>query len=141
MFLAVDQRVDIVGGEFDAVSVCDGICGARFDAVPAKNAARIIDIINSCVALTGRDALGFGIFPGFDVDAICGAGGGAQKAGYAFLQSVFVALQDVDSAVARLDGGRHLREALGGRLPEHSSQGDAESFEERHECLADFSYD
>lgn len=141
LFFAVDQRIDIVWGEFDAVSVSNRVGGARFDAVAAKNTARIINIVDSCVPLAGRDALGFDIFRGLDIDAIRRARGGAEKAGYALLQSVFVALEDVDAAIARLNAGRDVGKALGGSLPKHGPQGDAEAFEERHECLADFSYD
>src|SRR6185437_1172020 len=141
LFLAVDQRVDIVWSEFDTVPVSDRVGGAGLDAVAAKDAARIINIVDSRIALTGRDALGFDIFRGLDIDTIRGAGGGAEKAGYALLQSIVVALKDVDSAIARLDTRRDVGEAFRGSLPEHRSQSDAESFEERHECLADLSYD
>lgn len=118
----------------------DCVRGASLDAVAAKDAARIINIVNSCVALAGRDSLGFRIFRSLDVDAIRGARSGAKKAGNAFLQSVFVALKDVYAAIARLDGRRDLWEPFGGRLPEHGSEGDAETLEERHKCLADFSH-
>jgi hypothetical protein len=141
LLLAENQSVDIVWGEFDAVPMGDRVGGASLDAVAAKDAARIINIVNGCVALTGRDSLGFGIFPSLDVDAIRGARGGAKKASDAFLQSVLVTLKDVYSAIARLNAGRHLREAFGGRLPEHGPEGDAETLEERHKRLADFSND
>ena len=38
LFLAIDQRVDVVGGELKAVPVGNRICGAGFNAIPAEYA-------------------------------------------------------------------------------------------------------
>ena len=79
-----------------------------------------------------------GILGGFDVDAVRGAGGGAQEAADTLFVAVFVTLQDVDTAIARLDGGGDVGKALGGGLAEHGAQGDAEAFVEGEEGFADF---
>ena len=102
LVFAVDQGVDVVGGELEAVAVGDGVGGAGLDAVAAKDAAGVIDVVDAGVALAGGDALGVGIFGGFDIDAAGGAGGGAEEAADAFLEAVFIALQDVNAAIARL---------------------------------------
>jgi hypothetical protein len=45
----------------------------------------------------------FGVLGGLNVDAVRGAGGGAQEAGHALFQAVFVALQLVRAAEALLE--------------------------------------
>ena len=65
----------------------DRIRRACFDAVAAENAARIIDIVNAGVTFTGGDAVGIGIFRRFDINAICWASRGAQKAANALLEA------------------------------------------------------
>ena len=46
--------------------------------------------------------LRLGVFGGLDIDAARGAGCGTQKAADAFLESVFIALQDVNATITRL---------------------------------------
>ena len=53
-----------------------------------------------------------GILRGFDVNAIGRAGRGAQEAGHALFQAVFVALQHVHAAIALLELGRRVRDNL-----------------------------
>ena len=103
MFFAVDELVDVEGGEFEAVAVGDGVGGASFDAVAAEDAARIIDIVDLGVTLARGDAGGRGVFSGFDVDAIRGTCGGAKKTAYALFEPVFVAVEDMNAAVTRLE--------------------------------------
>lgn len=141
LFLAVDERVDVVGRELDAVAVSDGVRGARLDAISAEDAARIVDVVDAGVALAGGNAFRVGIFGGFYVDAIRGARGGAQEAPDALLVAIFVPLKDVNSPVARLHRGRHFREALRGGLPKHRAEGDAEALDERCEGFPYFSDD
>jgi len=141
LFLAKEQRVYIVGGELNAVAVSNGVRGAGLDAVATKDAARIVDIVGLRVTLAGRDALRFGVFRRFNVNAIRGARRRAQIAGDALLEAVLVALQDVDTAIARLHARRDFRKILGGSFAEHGPQSDAKAFEERHERLAHFSND
>jgi len=141
LFLAVDERVDVVGREFDAVAVGDGVRGARLDAISAEDAARVVDVVDACVALAGGDALRLRIFRSFDVDTIRGARGGAQEAPDALLVAIFVPLKYVNSPIARLDARSHLREALRGGLPKHRAEGDAEALDERCEGFPHFSDD
>lgn len=100
VFLAHHQAGSVERGEFEAMSVGDGIGGASFDAIPAEDATVVIDVVDLRIALRRGDALLGGVFGGFDEDAICGTGRRAQKAGYALFQAVFVALQNVRAAEA-----------------------------------------
>jgi len=141
LFLAINHCVDIVRGEINTVSVCYGVGGACLDAIAAKNAARIVNVVDAGVALSRGNALRVSVFRSFDVNTIRRASSGAQEAAYAFLESVFVALQDVDTTIAGLDAGRNVRIAFRRRLLKHCAKRDAEAFHERHEYFADFSYD
>ena len=79
-----------------------------------------------------------GVLRGFDVDAIRGACRGAKKAADAFLQAVFVALQNVNAAIARLKvdglGGIIFR----GGLLEHGDERDPEALVEDYERAYEF---
>jgi hypothetical protein len=74
-----------------------------------------------------------GVLGCFDINAIRWTRGGAQEAGYAFFQAIFVALEDVESAEAFLeDRALQWSRAIGivfhdGWL-EHLPEGDAHSF-------------
>jgi hypothetical protein len=138
LLFAINHGVDVVWGQFDAVSVGDGIGGAGFDAITAENAARIVDVVGLGVALTGGNALCFRIFRSFDENTVRGARSRAKKAGHAFFEAVFVALKDVDPTVARLDARRHVRESLGRGLAEHGPQRDAEPLNQRRKSFSDF---
>ena len=107
LFFAVDQRVDVVGGELDAVSVSDGVGGAGFDAVAAEDAARIVDVVDLGVAFAGGDRLRFGIFRGLDVDTVRGASGGAQESSRRTFRIRF-----------RRAAGRECRDSAAGRWRE-----------------------
>ena len=141
LFFTIDQRIDVIGGEFKTVPVGNCIRGARFHAVTAENAARVIDIVNACIAFPGGDPAGIGIFSGFDVNAIRGASRGAQEASNTLLQPGFVAVQDVNSAVAWLKMHRLERIILRNRFTKHIPEGHAKSLNQRAEGLADFSQD
>ena len=138
LFFAVQERIYVVGSELDAVAMSDGVGGAGLDAVAAKNAARIIDVVNLGVAFACGDAIRVGILSRLDVNAIRGTCGGTQEASDAFFIAVFIALQDVNAAIAGLDAGGDFRKILGRRGTEHGSQGDAETLEQSYECFADF---
>src|SRR5580704_13220795 len=64
LFFAIDHGIDVVGGELESMTMRDRVSGAGFDAISAKNATRIIDIVDGGVAFGGGDAIGFGIFGG-----------------------------------------------------------------------------
>src|SRR6185437_13678087 len=137
-FLAINHGVDVVGSEFKSVPVSDGVGGASLDAIAAKNAAGIIDVVDLGVAVGVRDAIVGGVFGGLDVNAIGGTGRGAQKTGDAFFEAVLVALQHVNSAIARLEvdrfGGIIFR---GGLLP-HGDERHLETLVQDDECAEEF---
>jgi hypothetical protein len=103
VFLAHDHGGGVEAGELEAVAVGDGIGGAGFDAIAAKDAAVVIDVVDLRIAFGGGDADLVGVVRGFDVDAVGGAGGGAEKTGDALLEAGFVALQLVLAAKALLE--------------------------------------
>ena len=121
------------------MAVSDGIRRTSLDTVPAKNATRIVNVVDLCVTLTSGNTLCIGIFGCFDVNAISRTRRGTQEASYAFLEAVFVPLKYVNSPIAGLDAGRDVGKALGRRLAEHGAQGDAETLVQSEKRLADFS--
>jgi hypothetical protein len=138
LFFAEDHGIDVVGGELESVTVGDRVRGAGFDAVSTKNAAGIIDVVDAGVAFGGGDAIGFGIFGGFDIDAARGASCGTKKASDALLESILVALQNVDAAIARLKVHRFVGIIFGGRLSPKIAKGDAEALGQSRDRAADF---
>jgi hypothetical protein len=92
LFLTIDEGIDVVGSKFDAVAVSDRVGGTGFYAVTAENAARIIDVVDLRIAFARGNAIGGGIFSGFDVDTVRRTGCGAQKTTYALFVAVFVTL-------------------------------------------------
>jgi len=103
VFFAHDEIGGVQSGQLEAVAMGDGVGGAGFNAVAAEDAAVVVDVIDLGVALRRGDALLGGVFGGLDVNAIGGACGGAEEAGHALFQAVLVTLQDVGSAIARLE--------------------------------------
>lgn len=138
LFFAINHGVDVIRSELEAMPVSDGVGGASFDAIAAKNAAGIIDVVDLGVTVGVGDAIVGGVFGGFDVNAIRGTRGGAKKTGDAFFEAVLVALQHVDSAIARLKmdglGGIILR---GGLLP-HGDERHLEALVENDESAEEF---
>ena len=104
--------------------MCNRIRGTGFDAVPAEDAAAVIDVINGCVPLTAADTRLLGVLGRFDIDAIRGAGCGTEESCDAFLQTVLVALQNVDAPVPLLEAWRSIGVIL--------RQGRLHHFTERH---------
>jgi len=141
LLFAIDQSIDVVGRQLDIVTVSDRVGRTRFHAVAAKNTSRIIDVVNLGVALTRRYPVCFRVFRGFNVNAIRRARRGAKKTPNAFLQAAFIAVKDVNAAIARLEMHRLIRIILGDRLPEHITEGDTEPLRERRECLSNFADD
>jgi len=93
LFFAVNELGDVIGGEFEAVSVGDGVGRAGLHAISAKDAAVVVDVVDRGVALAGADARLGGIFRRFNINAVGGAGGGAEETGDAFFQAGLVALK------------------------------------------------
>lgn len=121
------------------MAVRNRVSGACFDAVAAKNAARIVDVVRFCITLAGGNSLLCGVFSSLDEDAVRGAGGGAQKARNALLKAVLVALQHVYAAIAGLNARRRLRKILRGRFAEHIPKRDAEALDQGAKSFRDFS--
>ncbi len=53
VFLAHDQVGSVQGGELKTVAVGDGVRGAGLDAIAAKDAAVVVDVVDLGVALRG----------------------------------------------------------------------------------------
>jgi len=123
------------------VSVRNRIRRAGFDAVSAENAPTVIYIVNVGVALSRGNPAGIGVFSGFNVNAIRRTGRSAEKASNALLEPGFVAVQHVDSTIARLKMHRLERIIFRDRFAKHIPEGHAESLDQRAERLADFSED
>ena len=141
LLLAEDHGVDVVGGELNAVAVGDRVGGAGFDAITAEDTARVVDVVGLGVTFASGNALRFGIFGCLNEDAVRRTGRGAEEASDTLLQPIFVALQDVDSAIARLHAGGDLGKVFRGRLAEHSPQCDAEPFHQSRESFSNFTDD
>jgi len=121
------------------VSVRDGVGWTRLNAIAAKDAAGIVDIVNAGVAFTGGNALRAGVFGGFDINATRGAGCCTQKAADALFQAVFVTVEDVDAAVAGLKMDGFFGIVFSDRFPQHIAEGHAETLYQRGECFSSFS--
>ncbi len=115
------------------MAVRDGVGGARLYAVATENAARVVYVVSACISVAGGDALRLGVFGGFDIDTVSGTGGGTEKTGYAFFKAIFVAMKDVNSAVARLKVDRFFRVILRGGFAPQIPERDAETLSQRYE--------
>jgi hypothetical protein len=141
LFFPIDQGIDVIRSELEAVAVGNRVRGAGFDAIPAENAARIINVVNAGVAFPRGNSAGIGIFGSFNVDAIRRASRGAEKASNALLEPRFVAMQYVNPAIARLKMHRFEGIILRDRFTKHIPEGHAESLNQCGKGLADFSKD
>jgi len=137
-FFAIDHGVDVGGGEFEAVAVGDGVGGARFHAVTTENAAGIVDVVDAGVTFSRGDSLGFRVFSGFDVNAPCRAGRSAEEATHAFFQAILIAMEYVNTTVARLEMDGFFGVIFGDCFPEHIAESHAETLYEGEKCFASF---
>jgi hypothetical protein len=131
-FLAVDEGVGIVSGDLKIVAVGNGIARAGFNAITAEDAAVVIDVINFGIALGSANAFFAGILCRLNVNAICRAGCSAEEAGDALLQAVFIALQNVDSAVPGFKMRGLVGIILRHRGFKHDLKRGGESLRQRH---------
>src|SRR5215475_13560314 len=114
---------------------------AGFHAISAENAARIINVVNGSVPLSRGNPVRVGIFGGFNVNAVRRACRCTQKASDALFQPVFITMQHVNSAVARLKMHWLMRVVLCDRFPEYVPERHAEPLHhrgERREYLAEW---
>ncbi len=141
LLFAVNQGIDVVRGQFKPVTVRDGIGRAGFHAIAAENAPRIINVVCGSITLASGNPIRVRVFRRLDVNAIGGAGRGAQKTPDALLESVFVAMQYVNSAIARLEMHRFVWVVLRHGFPKNIPEGHAETLHQRLERLTDFTND
>src|SRR5882724_3626103 len=123
--LAINQCRRIIAGDLEVVPVRDGVGGAGFDAISAKDTAVVVDVVDLGIALAAADAGLAGVLGSLDVNAIGWTGRGAEKAGYALLQPVLIPLQDVYTAKALLQFGRLVGIVLRHRGRHHLFESDA----------------
>src|SRR5262245_36406326 len=121
------------------MAVRDGVGGASFNTIAAKNTTRVVDVVDTGVAFTRRDAARVGILRGLNIDAVRRTGRRAQKTAHTFLQARLVAMEHMDSAIARLKMHGLVRIVLRHSLPEHVLERDAETLHQGAERFADFS--
>src|SRR5437867_785280 len=88
--------------------MCDRIFRTSLDAIAAKDAAAVIDVVNLRVSLIDADALLLRtrIVRGFNVNAFRWTSRGAQKTGNAFLAAQFVDMKKVLASITWLDRHR-----------------------------------
>lgn len=141
LFFTIDQLVDVIGRKLKVVSVSYSVSRASLDTVAAKNAARIVDVIDARVALAGGNAICGCVFGRFDVNAVRGARCGTEETSDAFFQPVLVALQNMNTAISRLELNRPIGINFRRRLAEHRLQRDAEALHKRGKRCADFADD
>lgn len=138
LLFSVDQRIDVIGRQFESVAMRNRIRWARLYAITAKNAARIINVVYRRVPLSCGDAVRVRILSSFNVNAIRRAGGRAKEASHALFQAIFVAMQYMDSAIARLEMHRLVWVVFRDRFTEDILEGHAEAFDHRRECREHF---
>src|SRR5215475_3493295 len=138
LLFAVDQGVDIVRCEFEPVPVRDRVRWASFHAITAENAARIINVVYRRVPLSCGDAVRVRILGSFNINAIRRAGGSAQETSNALFQAIFIAMQHVNPAIARLEMYRLVWVVLRDRFTEDILEGHAEALDHRRKCREHF---
>ena len=130
LLFSINQIRCVERGQLEAVAVRDGVRGAGLNAISAKNAAVVVNVIDLSVALGAAYAIFGSVLSGLNVNAVGRAVRRAQKAGHALLQAVFVALEDVNAAKTLLklrpaQRPRPVRVVLDHRRLEHLFEGDA----------------
>ena len=118
ILLAHDQVGGVQRRKLEAVAVGDGVGGAGFDTVAAEDAAVVVNVVDLGVAIGGGNANFVGVIRCLNINAVRRAGRRTEKARHALLQTVFVALQYVGSAVALLEH-RAAQRALAVRVVFH----------------------
>src|SRR5271155_4400812 len=133
LLFAVNQIARIKRSQLKPMPMRNCIGRASLHTIPTEDTTVVIDVVDFGVAFGAAYAVFSGIVGGFDVDAVGGTVGGAEEAGYALFQSVFVALQDVSAAEAGFELRSLERSFAVGiifyrRGLEHLHEGDAHAF-------------
>src|SRR5271163_3864052 len=98
LLFAVDQAAGVEAGDFESMAMRNCIRRAGLHTIPTKNTSIVVNVVDLGVAFGATDATFCRVLRGFDIDAIRGAGGCAQKTGYALFQAILVALQNMHPA-------------------------------------------
>src|SRR5262245_31557961 len=125
ILLTLNESGGIEAGNLEAMPVGDCVGGASFHAVAAEDTAVVVDVVYLGVALAAGDTHSIGVFSGLDVDAVGGAGGGAEETGHTFFHAVDIALEDVDAAIPLFEPGRLVGVVIGDGRGHHLFEGDA----------------
>src|SRR5208337_588060 len=102
LLFAVNQITGIETCQLKSMAVRNRIRRTSLYAIAAKYASIVVDVVDMSVAFGARNPFLGGVFRGFYVDAIGGAGGGTEETGHTLFQSVFVTLQHMHAAKAFL---------------------------------------
>ena len=142
LLFPVNQVAGVEGGDFEPVTVGDGIGGTGLHAIAAEDTPVVVDVIDLGVPLRATNPVLRSVLSSFDVYAIRGASRGAQEAGDALFQTVFVTLEDVNSPETLLKLGALQRARPVGIILhngglEHLPEGDAHSFSDSRDVLED----
>jgi hypothetical protein len=119
LLFAVNQVRGVERRQLKSVPVRNRIRRTCLDTVSAKDTAVVINVVNLGVALGAADPILRRVLGGFDIDAIGRAVGRTKKARHAFLEAVFIALQDVHAPVAFLKSGATQRSRSVGIILHH----------------------
>ena len=142
LLFAVNQIAGVKGRDFEPVPVGDGIGGTGFHAVAAEDASVVVDVVDLGIALGAADPILGRVLRRLDIDAIRGAGGGAQEASHTLFQAMLVALEHVHSPIALLKHRALQRPRTVGVVLDdgglkHLPEGDAHAFGDRRNVLED----
>jgi len=132
-FLSIHQRIDVVSGDLKSMSMRDCIRGTSLDAISAKNAPGIVNVINTSVSFASRNSVNFCILCCFNVDTIRRARCSTKEASNALFETFLVAVQYMNPTVARFEMDRLFRIILCDRLPHHIPQSYAKAFNHGNE--------
>src|SRR5271165_3612609 len=128
----MDQGRRIERGKLKAVSMGDGVRGAGFDAVTAKDAPVVVDVVDLGIAFGTGDSALCRVLGGLDVNAVGRTGCRTQKAGNTFFQAILIPLQHMSAAEAVLKvrppvGARSIRVVFYFGWLQHLAKRDAHS--------------
>jgi hypothetical protein len=135
---AENEGIDVISRELESMAMGYGVGGASLDTIAAENTPGVIDVVHAGITVTGGHLLGRSIFGSLNIDALCRTCRSAQEASHALLESVFVAVEHVDAAVASLEMNALVRIVFSRRLPPHVAERHAKASDNRDECLSDF---
>jgi len=128
LLLAVNQGADVICSKLEPVPVRNGVSRAGFYTVPTEDTARIVDVVNARVALSGRNPLGIGIFGSLNIDTVSWTGRRTKKTTNAFFEPVLVAMEYVNAPIAGLKVNRFVWIVFGDRFAPHGAEGHTKSF-------------